>query len=93
MAKYGLRWDMGRDASPISFLPPPDLPSVRSLDPQAPWRLQLAKGIWVENAPPQRMILLGEQVVASYVIGSTVEERLLLIRMVQLGWMLVINQK
>ena len=77
---------MGSNGSPISFLPPPDLPSVRSLDPRTPWRLQLAKGLWVENAPPQRLILLGEQVVASYGIGSTVEERLLLIRMIQLGW-------
>ena len=55
------------------------------------WRVQIARGLWVENAPPNRLILHGDHVAAAYPIGSVLEERLLLIRVVQLGWMTALD--
>ena len=82
---------MGDKLTTMSFLPLPVSTPIRHLPEHERWRVQIATGLWVENAPPQRLILHGEHVVASYEIGSVVKERLILLKVVQLGWMSAVD--
>lgn len=75
----------------MSFLPLPVPVPIRQRDERQHWRVQIGAGLWVENAPPRRLILHGDRVVASYVIGSVVEERMLLVQMLQAGWMTAVD--
>jgi len=47
----------------------------------------LANGLYVENTPPWRLILLGERTVAHYPVDDSVQERLALVHLVAQGWM------
>ncbi len=71
----------------LAFLPVPLEMPIGRMNPGKRWRVALAHGLWVENAPPWRLIVLGEKTVACYAVGNTVQERLALVQLVAQGWM------
>ena len=71
----------------FSFLPVPLEMPIGRMNPGKRWRVALAHGLWVENTPPWRLIVLGEKTVACYAVGNPVQERLALVPLVAQGWM------
>ncbi|MCY0884398.1 MAG: hypothetical protein OWV35_00770, partial [Firmicutes bacterium] len=53
--------------------------------------MEIARGLIIENAPPLRLIRHGDHVVGQYAIGSPVEERFMLLRLVDLGWVTALD--
>ena len=77
----------GWQGEPLSFLPVPLQVPIRHLHPRRRWRVTLANGLYVENTPPWRVILLGQRTVAHYSAEDRVQERLALVQLVTQGWM------
>ena len=71
----------------LTFLPVPLEMPIGRMNPGKRWRVALARGLWVENTPPWRLVVLGEKTVACYAVGNTVQERLALVQLVAQGWM------
>ena len=47
--------------------------------------MSIGHDLWVENAPPPRLLLQGNRTIAEYRIGSVMEERFFLVRVVETG--------
>lgn len=77
----GLRWDMGNPLEGLRLLPIPLEIPIGHLNPERRWRVALANGLYVENSPPHRFILLGDRTIAQYPVGDDVQERLALINL------------
>ena len=71
----------------LSLLPIPLEIPIGRLSPHRRWRVALARGLWVENEPPWRMVVLGERTVGFYPIDNAVQERLVLVQLAAQGWM------
>lgn len=71
----------------LALLPVPLEIPIGRLSRRQRWRVALANGLYVENAPPWRLIMLGERTVAHYPIDDPVQERLALVHLVAQGWM------
>lgn len=76
---------------PINFLPLPVEVPIRHRDPEQRWSVAIARGLIIENAPPLRLIRHGDRVVGQYPLGAVVEERFMLLRMVELGWITAVD--
>lgn len=73
--------------TPRNFIPLPiDIP-VQHRDPDARWRVPLATGLVLDNAPPYRYLLIEDQVVARWEIGYETEERMILLQVLRQGWL------
>ena len=78
-------------ATPLNFLPLPVQIPIRHRDRDAHWSVSIARGLVVENAPPVRLIRHDERVVGSYALDSQVEERFMLLRIIELGWITAVD--
>lgn len=83
------RWEeaAGWSGEPGSFLPIRLEMPIGRLNPNRSWRVALAHGLYVENAPPWRLILLGDRTVAQYPVIDEAQERLALLGLVAQKWM------
>ena len=81
----GLRWDMGNEDDFRSFFSAPTSKPIKQRDPDATWTAPLPMGYAVENDPLMRRIVRDGRVLAEYPVGDNVQERMVLLQLLQQG--------
>lgn len=76
---------MGNEGGSRSFLPASATEPIKQRNPDEAWTAPLPLGYAVENDPPTRRILRDGRVLAEYPADDTVQERMILLQLLQQG--------